>query len=251
MALIDYEQAAAGYDRARALEFAGLAEWREAITPFVSAAREGPALDAGAGTGQWAEAFASWFGVRVIALEPSQGMRKEMRRRRSSRLVQIVAGTAEHLPLRPASCQVAWLSTVIHHVPDLDRAAREMRRVVRAGGPVLIRSAFPGRTAAITLFRYFPEAAQVVERYPRVDATVEVFARAGFRFELLQSIQQVSAPGLAVFRERAIAGRSSDTTLRSLGDDAFARGLARIDAALAASEHAGPIVDALDLLVLR
>jgi hypothetical protein len=44
---------------------------------------------------------------------------------------------------------------MIHHVPDLTAAARELRRVVRAGGPILIRSAFAGRHQAITLFRFF------------------------------------------------------------------------------------------------
>jgi len=35
-----------------------------------------------------------------------------------------------------------WLSLVIHHIPDLAGAAREIRRVLRPGAPVLIR---PGR----------------------------------------------------------------------------------------------------------
>jgi ubiquinone/menaquinone biosynthesis C-methylase UbiE len=35
----------------------------------------GPVLDVGAGTGQFAAAIAGWFGVRVVAVEPSSGMR--------------------------------------------------------------------------------------------------------------------------------------------------------------------------------
>ena len=59
MALIDYEEAAPRYDAARGLALDGLLNWREAITPFISAVRKAPVVDVGAGTGQWAEAFAA------------------------------------------------------------------------------------------------------------------------------------------------------------------------------------------------
>jgi hypothetical protein len=51
---------------------------------------------------------------------------------------------------------------VVHHIADLGVAARELRRVLRPGAPVLIRSAFAGRPEGIRLFRYFPEAVGVL-----------------------------------------------------------------------------------------
>lgn len=87
----------------------------------------------------------------------------------------------ESLPLRAASCAAAWLSTVIHHIADLDAAARELRRVLRGDGPVLVRSAFPGREHGITLFRFFPGARRALARFPSVARVGEAFAAAGFR----------------------------------------------------------------------
>jgi hypothetical protein len=54
-----------------------------------------------------------------------------------------------------------WLPTEDRSpVLDLDAVAGELRRVLRPGGPVLVRPAFPGRMEAITLYqRFFPGAA--------------------------------------------------------------------------------------------
>ena len=109
-------------------------------------------LDLGAGTGTWATALASWYGIGVVAVEPSAAMRAR------SRCEAMLGGHATALPLAPATMDGAWLSTVIHHLPDLPAAAGELRRVLRPGAPVLIRNAFPGRHHGIGLFRYWPEA---------------------------------------------------------------------------------------------
>jgi ubiquinone/menaquinone biosynthesis C-methylase UbiE len=163
--------------------------------------------------------------------------------------VEYIAGNATSISLRSASCDAAWLSTVIHHIPDLDACARELRRVLHLSAPVLIRGAFPGRASGITLFRYFPEAASVVETYPTVEATVSAFERAGFSYQSLEPVPQQSVASLAEFRAR-VAHRA-DTTLKLIPGAAFEEGLRRLDDAIARGEHDGPVVDYLDLLVLR
>jgi SAM-dependent methyltransferase len=163
--------------------------------------------------------------------------------------VEYVAATAERLPLRGASIGAAWLSTVIHHVGDLAVAGRELRRVLRPGAPVLIRSAFPGRIEGITLFRFFPAAGRVAETFPSVDQVVETFGRAGFDCESLAAVAQVTATDLASTRGR-VALRA-DTTLRGISDIEFEQGLRALDAAIAGGEGGDPVIDSLDLLVLR
>ena len=88
----------------------------------------------------------------------------------------------------------AWLSTVVHHLPDLRAAARELRRVLRPAAPVLIRSAFPGRHHGIGLFRYWPEAITALDTFPSVTRVRTVFAAAGFSYVTLQPVRQVTAP---------------------------------------------------------
>ena len=62
-------------------------------------------------------------------------------------------------------------------------------------------------------------------------------------------VAQVSAPSLAVYRDRVRL--RADTGLRLLDDDQFAAGLAALDRAVEAGTVPAPVVDRLDLLVLR
>lgn len=248
MARIDYDEVAAHYARGRALSEEGLSGWRTALRPYLEGL-ELRVADIGSGTGQFAALFPPWFGVEVVGVEPSEAMRALAAASTNDERISYLAGDAEHLPLADGSCGAAWLSTVIHHIPDLRAAAHEIRRVLAPGARVLIRSAFPGRTAGITLFRFFPEAAGVVETFPGVEQVERDFGAAGFRLERVETVPQVTVDSLAEFRER-VALRA-DTTLRGISEQAFTNGLARLDTAISHGEEHGPLVDYLDLVVLR
>jgi ubiquinone/menaquinone biosynthesis C-methylase UbiE len=257
MARVDYDRMAPDYLKGRALPPAGMAPWRDEIARWLpepeDPARRSPVLDLGAGTGQFAAAIAGWFGVRVVAVEPSRGMRAQAVRANAHPRVAWVAGVAERLPLRDGSCTLAWVSTVVHHLDDLEAAAAELGRVLRPGAPVLVRQAFPGRMEDVTLYtRYFPGAAEflvVNGGLPTVEQVEAAFAAAGFRVEDLRRVAQVSATSLAAYRDKVRL--RADTGLRLLTDDQFAAGLAALDQAVEAETSPAPVVDRLDLLVLR
>lgn len=248
MARIDYEVVAPDYVAGRGLEADGLAGWRAAVGPYLADLAL-PIADIGSGAGQFAPLLAEWSGAAVVGIEPSDGMRSEAEGKNSHPRVRYLAGDAEHLPLESESCGAAWISTVIHHIPDLAAAAREIRRVVAPGGPVLIRSGFPGRWSGVSLFRFFPEAGAVIETFPSIELVVRVFGAAGFRLERMEPVPQISVPDLAAMRPRAAL--RADTTLRGIPDAAFAAGLARLDAAIAAGRGAERVVDYLELVILR
>ena len=236
------EAAAAAFQASRELPGDGLGHWRAAIARHLAPRPGMRVLDLGAGPGAWANALADWYGVSVVAVEPSAAMRAR------ARCPGLVAGHAAALPLGAATVDGAWLSTVIHHIPDLTVAARELRRVLRPDAPVLIRSAFPGRHEGIGLFRYWPEAIAVLDTFPSVADVRTAFARAGFGFVALEPVPQVTAPSMA-----AVASsmrREAHTPLMRISDDAYEAGLARLRTAAAASGP-DPVIDALDLLVLR
>jgi SAM-dependent methyltransferase len=160
---------------------------------------------------------------------------------------------AERLPLRDRACAWAWVSTVVHHLDDLEAAAAELHRVLRPGAPVLVRQAFPGRMDGLSLYRRcFPAAGvSLVEGggLPSVERLSAAFATAGFRTEALRAVAQVSATSLAAYRDKVRL--RADTGLRLLPDDQFAAGLAALDRAVEAETTPVPVVDRLDLLVLR
>ena len=216
MARVDYDRMAPDYVEGRALPPEGMEPWREAIRPWLPAgAGRSPVLDLGAGTGQFAAAIAGWFGVEVVAVEPSRGMRAQAAVAHPHPGVAWVAGAGERLPLGGGTCAWAWVSTVVHHLDDLDavaaragagagtgRAGPGPAGLPRAdGGDHPVRRFFPGVAAALVAGGW----------WPTVERVSEAFAGAGFRVEGLAAVDQVSATSLAAYRDKV--RRRADTGL--------------------------------------
>jgi SAM-dependent methyltransferase len=249
MARIAYDrQTAAAFKAVRELPRDGLSEWREAVRRHLRPAPGMTLVDIGAGTGAFAAALGDWFGIDVVAVEPSAAMREQIPR---SAAIRVLEGDATAIPMPDASADAAWLSLVIHHVADLPAAAREIRRVLRPGAPVLIRQGFPGRLHEVELVRWFPETARAADTFPTIAATCAAFAAAGFRQEALERVRETYPGSLADFLGEVDTFRQADTTMRSLTDVEFRRGKERLRRAVARAEVAGPRGNVLDLLVLR
>ena len=157
-------------------------------------------VDIGAGTGAFSVAFRDWFELRVLAVEPSAAMRDRIPR---TPAIQVLAGSASALPLPDDSADAAWLSLVIHHIPDLEAAAQEIRRVLRPGAPVLIRGGISGTNYdGIELVRWFPETARTIDTFPSVEETCKAFEAAGFHQDALEQVRETYPTSLADFSAR-------------------------------------------------
>jgi SAM-dependent methyltransferase len=234
------EHVATAFKATREIPADGLAAWRDAVGRYVTPRTT--LVDIGAGTGAYAASFASWFDIEVIAVEPSAAMRSHI-----PPAIRALAGDASALPLPDRSADAAWLSLVIHHIPDLEAAAREIRRVLRHDAPVLIRQGFKGRVDGIEFVRWFPETARTIDDYPTVEDTCAAFGAAGFERVALDQVCETQPGGAAALLAQLDELRRADTTLRLLTDEEFERGRERIRAADADE----PRDNWLDLLVLR
>lgn len=260
MARISYdEQTAAAFKAVREVPRDGLSEWREAVRRHLRPSQGMTLVDVGAGTGAFAAAFSDWFGLSVLAVEPSAAMRNQIPR---TPAIEALAGDASALPLPDGSADAAWLSLVIHHIPDLGAAAHEIRRVLRPGAPVLIRQGFPDRYEpsgplkfdGIELVRWFPETARAVDTFPSLADTCRAFAAAGFHQDALEQVRETFAASLADFLSQVDTFRRADTTMRMLTDDEFLRGKERLRRAVRHAHGTAapePRSNWLDLLVLR
>jgi SAM-dependent methyltransferase len=250
---------AAAYKTVREIPRDGLLEWREAIRRHLRPSQGLTLVDIGAGTGQFATAFSDWFDVSILAVEPSHAMRAQIGR---TATVQVFAGDASALPLSDDSADAAWLSLVIHHIPDLQLAAHEIRRVLRPEAPVLIRQGFPDRYEpagplrqdSIELVRWFPETARTVGSYPSLTDTCSAFAAAGFRLDALEQVRETYPTSLADFLAQVDTFRQADSTMRALTEEEFQRGKERLRRAVRdpqGTANAPARSNWLDLLVLR
>ena len=225
--------------------------WMDALAGHVGRGRVGlTILDLGAGTGRFSVLLADAFADRVVAVEPSAKMRADAERGSAHPRVVYRDGTAGAIPAAAGEFDVALLSMVVHHVPDLDACARELHRVVKRDGLVFIRNTFSGRLDGIRHYEFFPAARAIDEgRLPRVERVREAFEVRGFTTQALDTIEQEIDPSLAAHYDRI--QRRALSSFELLADSEFEQGLARMRAAIERETDPIPVREKVDLLVLR
>jgi SAM-dependent methyltransferase len=73
----------------------------------------------------------------AIGLDLSAGMLRSLEDLRQSGRLSLVQADAQRLPLPSESVDVAMAMHMLYHVPDIQAAVRELRRITRQGGTVL------------------------------------------------------------------------------------------------------------------
>lgn len=247
---IDYNgRIATNYAAARGLSPETADLWSGIVEPLITRGRPATVLDLGCGTGRFSSVFAERFAARVIGLDPAVGMLRAATQGAKRDNLFYAAASAEWLPLADNCCDLAWLSQMIHHVHDRDACARELRRVLRAGGYVLIRGAFADRLDCFpTLLRFFPGTRRSMAQFPGLEEVMAGFRCAGFSVEDLQRVPQKTCDNLAEFAERTRL--RADSTLSLLPDAEFERCQAELEQA-AREEPPTPVIEGIELLVLR
>lgn len=95
-------------------------------------------VDVGCGTGWYAAGLrSSAVGATVVGIDLSAGMLTKARAAGAWPLVQSDAGC---LPIGDRTVDVIVARGVLHHLPDVEGALREWRRVLRADGAVVLTS---------------------------------------------------------------------------------------------------------------
>jgi ubiquinone/menaquinone biosynthesis C-methylase UbiE len=130
--------------------------WVEAPHPFITrerlrdilAPRAGErVLEVGPGTGYYALPVAEWLspGGQLDVLDVQQEMLDHTLHRARKHGIDNIAPTladARELPYANDSFDAAYLVTVLGEIPDQDAALRELARVVKPGGRVVVGELF-------------------------------------------------------------------------------------------------------------
>jgi SAM-dependent methyltransferase len=140
--------------------------------------------------------------------------------------VSFIRGVAEALPLRGAGADVIWVSTALHHFPDVHAAVAEFRRVLCAAGVVLVRTHVPGRTE-VTWVDKFPGRPRWEARFHTEVQLKDIFGAHGFALtDVIEVLEWCETYGESA--DWAESMRDADSVLTALTDDEIAQGLAAL-----------------------
>jgi ubiquinone/menaquinone biosynthesis C-methylase UbiE len=213
------------YDEARALTPEGLRQWLDLLSAHIDRDTISLIVDLGCGTGRFSMSLAAHFGAWVIALDPSQKMLDQARRKLVTDSVLLLRASAHTLPLSDASADLVFMSMVYHHFADPVRVARECHRILRDRGHVCLRNStregdFPHR-------HFFPAVLPLIEsELPTRKGVSRTFLAAGFTPVVHEVIRQVVAPNWSSFVCKSAL--RADSFLARLSIDDFDEGMAEL-----------------------
>lgn len=224
---IDYDQLAATYAATRSAHPAVMARLHDAVIAAQDA-RAGRLLEIGCGTGNYVGSLHAATGITARGIDPSAEMLAVARNRWPD--VCFEQGAGEALPLADGSVDFAFSVDVAHHLADPPACFADAWRVLVPGGRLCTVTDSERIIATrAPLAIYWPETvAAELQRYHPIDTLEAWLGRAGFVHITAETVEHgYTVTGIEPYRARAFSA------LRLIDDDAFARGLARLEGDLA------------------
>ena len=244
----DETKIAEHYNRGRRISPDTMQVWMDAIARRVNVDEVTVIADVGCGTGRFSVALADAFGAEVIGIDPATTMLAKAREGQPDSRITFKRGHAEELPLPDQSVDMVFMSMAYHHLDDPFRAARELARVLRHSGRVVIRNSTVEVANRIPYVEYFPTALEINRRkLPAVDAVTRAMQSAGLFPVSHEVITQRFADSFEEYYEKIRLRALSDLTMVS--DEEFEAGLGRMKDDLRSGRRTGPVIEPIDLFV--
>ncbi|HEX5132569.1 MAG TPA: bifunctional demethylmenaquinone methyltransferase/2-methoxy-6-polyprenyl-1,4-benzoquinol methylase UbiE [Candidatus Krumholzibacteria bacterium] len=188
--------------------------WRRGLVAYARAHVGERVLDVATGTGDVAMEFARRTRAAAIAgVDPSPGMlavgHEKLIREGLTGRIQLVEGDALALPFADASADVVSIAFGLRNLPDYAQGVREMARVLKPGGRLVVLEFLPPRGAALLAYRVYlgtilPVAGRLIsgseEAYGYLSASIQGFMETSEVRELL------SGAGLRRVESRHLTG---------------------------------------------
>jgi SAM-dependent methyltransferase len=209
MESISFDRASDYYDRTRSLSANATAQVTSLLTAEL--AGRGLTLEIGIGTGRIAVPL-SEHGIEVCGVDLSRNM-LDVLRAKSDR-IPVALADATHLPFSDDAFDAALGCHVLHLIPDWRAALRELTRVVRPGGAVLIDLGGWGGGDWGLIEKRFVETAGIERARPGAGDPAEVdaeMASLGAPVRLLPPVAEVHTYSYADLVDRIEQGLYSYT----------------------------------------
>ena len=153
-------------------------------------------VDVGAGYGRLADLYTGHG--QVILLDYSPDLLRDARRRLAANPPLAVAASYYDIPLADGACDTAVMVRALHHAADVPAVLRELRRILRPGGTLVLEHANKCHVKAILNYR--------LGRAP-TPFTLEPkeFAYLNFDFHPEYIRRHLALAGFVVEEERAVS----------------------------------------------
>jgi len=203
MRRVDYDtEQYQDYARGRAFNEQQMQAWISAFAAVLPERRPLAGLDVGSGTGRFTPALARAFGP-VTGVEPAVRMREVALEQSQHPGVRYLAGCAEDIPVPSGSADYALMFLSWHHVQDKPRAARELARVLRPGGRLLLRANFSDHHPEPWWLEHFPHGLETdTALFQPLHEAIAMFTAAGWRVASFGRVTQPSDGTRADMLER-------------------------------------------------
>ena len=228
--LSDYSRQAERYDETRSAASV-LSALREAL-------RGAPGrrlADIGGGTGNYSVALKR-EGWQPTVVDQSPAMLA----RAAAKGLESVEADAAHLPFGDGTFDAAMLVSMLHHVDDQSAALAEARRILRAGGRLVLHVYTREDVASLWILDYFPSSRDWMEAtHPRRAALLEELPGAQLVTFEYSDLQDASLAALSAHPARLFeAAENGDTSyferMRRDHPSQLRAGLARLHADIGA-----------------
>jgi len=217
------------YRAARELPGPVMLRWLSAVRASAPLPRGSKIADVGCGTGRFSVGLADAYASHVVGLDRSVKMLAQVRSR--DRHVSFCLADAEALPLRRGSFGMLFLSNVVHHPSDIERAAVGFADALQPGGFVVVRNYVREQLRDVPYLTFFPEAlASSREMLSSSREITAAFGRAGLTVVSRRTIEQLVDASPIAYLRKVRSRAYSD--LAALPDHAFEAGVARMTTAV-------------------
>jgi ubiquinone/menaquinone biosynthesis C-methylase UbiE len=174
----DYSQIAQYYDRVRSKPNDIL------VSKILEYGKVDPrcaVLDIGCGTGRFPVNISSMGKPVICALEPSIEMLRQAVAKDELRRILWIRGDGQQLPFVVDFFDCVYMTSVIHHIENREMALREIYRVLKSGGTIVVLTySHSGIRKHIT--RLFPGVLAVdLKRIPSIPSLRSMMTMVGFR----------------------------------------------------------------------
>jgi ubiquinone/menaquinone biosynthesis C-methylase UbiE len=225
----DYDSIAATYDCGRDIGEKNISLWIQPIAKdYPTTDKKVVLVDIGCGTGRFALPFAHRCGFDVIAVDRSRGMLERARKKDRDGNIQWRQADAESDFLPPSSCDVIFMSHLVHHLTDPGLFFKRCFGFLRHGGSVYVRYGALEHIRDDVVHRFFPRTVALdSDRTPETADIERLLDQAGFTDLHTATVVQRTYADAAGRRESLVFKGTSVQTF--LSDEEHREGLARFD----------------------